>query len=651
MSSASRRLVLLAALFMYWLPASGAGRDPLEAQRAQFLAAYSALQAGDRRDYSRLKRQLARYPLYSYLEYAFLRPRLNGSRAKAIDAFLHTYADQPLAARLRQAWLHYLGKRRRWSAYLAFYTPQSSVSLQCYHLRAELAKQPGRRRQTLKQALKLWLVGHSQPDACDPLFDQLYASTLLTSEHIWKRIRLAFAHNRSSLAVWLAKRLSDEDRRWVNRWRTAARRPVQALRQPWARQDTPLVREILAHALKRLARHKPEQAWRHWRQLAPGHRFSAGQRGDVLSAIALNAALQQHPRAAEWLAQVPEAAIDARIRQWRVRTALLARDWDTALAWIEALRVDEQARHEWRYWRAVALERLGHEAAATTLYRELSTQRNFYSFLAADRLHRPYRMNDAPEPMDEAALQALAQRPGILRAHELRRLGLSVEARREWAYATADLDSRQLRLAALLAHRWRWHERAISTAAQARYWSDLALRFPLAHQDSIFTNARRQDLDPALIYGVIRQESAFMEDARSPAGALGLMQLMPSTGRQTARSLRIRYPGSRLLLQSDRNIQLGSAYFRRLLERFDHSPVLAAAAYNAGPQRIARWLPDQGRQAAVLWLNRVPYPETREYVRRVLAYATVFDWRLQRPLTRLSERMPAINGGKGREDG
>ena len=633
---------LLLLLLLRLAPAQAGIDDPYAQQRARFIDAREALQAGHIKTFTALRDTLRHYPLYSYLEYARLRARLGKARPQEVESFLDTWSDQPLSTRLRRAWLHHLGRHKRWRTYVAFYRPQPSVTLQCYRLRAELALRPGRRLQVLEQTLPLWLVGHSQPDACDPLFDELYASPLITSEHIWQRIRLAFAANRTTLASWLAKRLSAEDRQWVQRWRTAARQPVKAFGQHWTREDTPLVREILVHGLRRLARHKPEQAWRHWQRLARQHRFNEDERGEVIHAIALNAARQNHPRAAEWLAQVPASAVDARVRTWRVRTALLNHDWQQAAAWLDTLEPAEQKQHEWRYWRAVTLERLGDRPAATLLYRKLSRDRNFYGFLAADRLQQRYHMNDRRDAMDERRLQQIERLPGMVRARELQRAGMTVDARREWVQATAAFDREQLKAAALLAHRWGWHERAIATAARAGYWSDLSLRFPLAHRELVFNTAKQESLDPALIYGVIRQESAFMVDARSAAGALGLMQLMPGTGRQTARALRLRYPGSRVLLQSDHNVRIGSAYLRKLLDRFDGSPVLATAAYNAGPRRVVGWLPEQDSLEAPLWLNRIPLRETREYVRRVLAFATVFDWRLQRPATRLSDRLPEV---------
>ncbi|HHH43819.1 MAG TPA: transglycosylase [Gammaproteobacteria bacterium] len=612
-----------------------------DAEREQFLRAEAALKAGDRKTFEQLSQQLGDYPLHGYLEYWQLRRRLGKAKAGEVQDFLDRYDGQPVATRLRASWLHKLGKRRDWDTYLEFYRPQTaSVTLQCYDVRARLAK--GDRKQALKDTLALWLVGTSRPDACDPAFDQLYASSLLTSARIWERVRLAFANQKSSLAVYLAKRLSAKDREWVKRWQYAHRRPTAALAKDWAGQDTPLVREILVHALRRLARHKPGQAWKHWQQVSKTHRFSHGQTGSVLQAIALHGALRRDPQAAEWLQAVPADAADTDIRQWRVRTALGNEDWDAVLHWIDELTPTERQADNWRYWKAYALDKKGETGDAYTEFARLSGERSYYGFLAADRLQRPYQMNDARLEHKPSQLDTVEQIPGIVRARELYLAGKHMEARREWFHTTGSLPQSQLKLAALLAHRWGWHDRAILTASRAGYWSDLTLRFPLPHRESIFAWASQYDLDPALIYGVIRQESAFMEDARSPVGALGLMQLMPATGKRTARALKIRYRGSQALLHSDQNIRLGSAYLNRLLQRFNGSPVLAAAAYNAGPHRVSRWLPGEHSVPASLWAERIPFRETRSYVRRVLAYATVFEWRLGRPLTRLSERMPAI---------
>jgi soluble lytic murein transglycosylase len=615
--------------------------DQYDKQRELFLDAETALESADTATFRKLKAQLVDYPLYSYLEFWQLRRGLSRATASEVQAFLDRYQGQPVATRLRISWLHQLGKRRDWNNYLLFYQPQTSVTLRCYDIRARLSKGEDK-KQALQEALELWLVGYSQPDACDPAFDQLYTSSLMASERVWERVRLAFANHKSSLAGYLAKRLSAEDREWVKRWQYAHRRPTAALSKSWAKEDTPLVREILAHALWRLARHKPEQAWKHWQAVAATHQFDDQQTGKVLQRIALTGALRHHPQALLWLESVPEHAVNADIRRWRVRTALSEADWKKALQWIDELDVADREAETWRYWRAYALDADGAAGDAFTEYARLAEERSYYGFLASDHLQRTYQMNDSRVSYDKEYLERVGQIPGIVRARELYLAGKHLDARREWYRATVALPEHELKLAALLAHRWGWHDRAILTASRAKYWSDLTLRFPLPHRESIFANADQYDLDPALIYGVIRQESAFMEDARSPVGALGLMQLMPQTGKQTARSLKIRYRGNQALLRSDQNIRLGSAYLNKLLKRYNGSPVLAAAAYNAGPHRVSRWLPRDKTMDASLWAELIPFKETRHYVRRVLAYATVFEWRLDRPLTRISKRLPEI---------
>lgn len=621
--------------------------DPLARQREMFQRAQTALNENRLDEFNSLRSRLKRYPLYGYLEYAELRKNLAGAAPERIEAFVATYRDQPIADRLYVAWLQNLVDGGDWKTFLAHYRPQSSVALQCHYLRARLDQTPAERAAILEQALPLWLVGYSQPKSCDPVFEALDKAGLLNRDRRWERIRLAFDAGRTSIAQYVAKPLPEADRLWVDRWEQMHRKPAETLRQPWiadARADTATpLNTIVVHGLKRLARADPEEAWRLLQALPAPSRPADADYADVVHDIALFGALNQVPDAGRWLAAVPGSATDAAIATWRVRDALLNRDWNKALLWIDALDLDARNSPEWTYWRAYALSAAGDEQQARPLYEQVMNERNYYGFLAADHLDRAYSMNNERIAFDENVIAALEQSPGLVRARELLRLDMRLDARREWQAAIAGLDDDKLAYAAEIARRWGWHDRAIATAANARYWSDLILRFPLAHQDAIETNADRYAIDPALIYGVVRQESAFMEDARSRVGAMGLMQLMPATARLTARAAGLRYRGSDGLLEPDYNIRLGSAYFRRMLDRFDNSPVLAASAYNAGPHRVDRWLPADGTLPADLWLLRIPIRETHGYVQNVLAYATVFDWRTQRSPTRMSSRMPPVS--------
>jgi soluble lytic murein transglycosylase len=358
--------------------------------------------------------------------------------------------------------------------------------------------------------------------------------------------------------------------------------------------------------------------------------------------IALSAAQQHLPAAHEWLAALPQDVRDLRVREWQVRAALENRDWPAVIADIRAMPADEQDADEWRYWHAVALQHSDRRTQAINRFTLLARERSYHGFLAADFLDWPYEMGNDPLQYEPEALEALAKKPGLVRARELYLADLMPDARREWAYATQAMTPEELKLAASLAGQWGWNDNAIFTVAQARDYADLKLRFPLDHAGSVQRHAAHSDLDPGYVFAVIRQESAFNKDATSPAGARGLMQLMPATGKMTARENRIPWAGTHSLFDIDRNIQLGTRYLRQVMDRFDNNMVLASAAYNAGPHRVRRWLPEEGSRAADVWIATIPYRETRKYVQRILAYTAIYDWRMERPLTRLAERMPAI---------
>lgn len=625
-----------------WTPCAAAATpaDPLAGQRALFLEARAALNQGQRQRFRQLAARLPDYPLQPYLQYWELQRYLGSQTDASIRAFLEAHADTALARRLRTSWLQQLGSQREWARFLAFYEEPQGVELQCLALRAQLATQ-GTSDALLEQARDLWRVGQSQPGACDPVFDVLYASRYMTSTLIWERIGLAMEAGRLQLAAFLAKKLSAEDRGWVQYWSDMHQRPARMLADDALRTEGPMARDILHHGLIRLARHDPEQAFSRWEDLRARHGLDPEAAGTALRRMALSAAFAHHPRALEWLDQVPAAAADDTVQQWRIRAALPGGNWVQVLDAQARLSDAERDKNEWRYWRARALQGLGREQDAMAEFTALARERDFHGFLAADRLDWSYAMNHEPIAASREELQQLEHEPGVLRARELYRAGLITDARREWYGLTTRLGQRELELAARLAHQWGWHDRAIITTARAAHYSDLDLRFPLLHQREVMNTAKRHQLDPALIFGVIRQESAFMQDARSPAGALGLMQLMPATGRMTAQQERIALPNTQSLLQTDKNILLGSAYLRRMLHEFDHHPALATAAYNAGPHRVKRWRPEAGQPADV-WVDRIPFHETRNYVRNVMAYAAIFEYRLERPVTRLRERLPEI---------
>jgi soluble lytic murein transglycosylase len=617
-----------------------ADEETLQAQRTQFLAARKALEARDTQRFRQITGQLRDYPLYSYLEYMDLRQRISRAGKGEIDLFLKTWSDQPVSKRLKQAWLYSLARQQRWQQFLDYYDGSGSVELQCHALQARI--KTGDTGDIAADIIPLWLVGKSQSDACDPAFSYLYDNNLVRDELRWDRIRLAMQNNQPALAKWLARKLPAKDTAWVDLWREAHSNPSATLKNPRLDMNKTVVHDIILHALRRLARFDPEQAHRKWESIKSGYSFTDEQRGSVERYIALSAAQNHLPQAYDWLAALPASQQDRRIREWQLRAAIGNSDWEAILERTRKLPSEERDTDEWRYWHAVATEKLDDGPPPTELFALLAGERSYHGFLAADYLDWPYAMGDRPLTADPAALERLSRRPGLVRARELFSVDMPIDARREWFYATQDMTNDELKLAAVLAREWGWNDRAILTVAQAGDYADLKLRFPLEHEDRVRHYAKLAGLEPGYVFAVIRQESAFTRDARSPAGARGLMQLMPATGKRTAHKLDIRWTGTSSLFDTDHNIRLGTAYLREVMDRYGDNPVLASASYNAGPHRVRRWLPEQGSRSAVSWVATIPYQETRKYVQRVLAYNTIYDWRLDLPLTRLEQRMPTV---------
>lgn len=630
--------------------AGGAVADTsLKAARERFREAWQAMTAGRVADAERLADGLELYPLYPYLRYEYLRRRVHRVPAEELRQFLIAHEGSLVAARLRTQWLRHLAHRRDWAAFLDAYQPQRDVKLQCTQLLARI--RTGRLEGVVQDALPLWLVGESQPEECDPAFELLYASPLMDDALLWQRIRLAMANGEFRLAAWLGRKLSSDRRVWVERWRAAHVDPARALASAALGGDAPEAREIAVYALTRLARSDVDRALALWEARRDVQAFTEEQQGEVLRAIAVAAEAREHPESVRLLDAVPASHVDARVQHHRLRAAIRTGAWAALARWTEQDARDPAEELRWRYWRARALERIGRAEEALALYRELANERDFYGFRAADRLGVEYRMHDRPIPFGERERAAIAAYPGMARARELYALGMVYQARLEWDHEITRMPEADLPLAAAYAHHLGWYDRAILTLARAGHLDDLERRFPTPYTALVERHARAHGLDPALLYGIIKSESAFMPDARSPAGALGLMQLMPATARETAQRLGVRLDSAWRLYEPDTNIELGSAYLHQLLERFGGNLALAAAAYNAGPHRVRAWLPDGACQAAEDWIELIPFTETRRYVRRTLYHTAVYQWRLLEGVRSLEERLAAVPGRHHRSTG
>lgn len=616
----------------------------LSKQRTLYQQAQKALQTNQVTRFKTLLSQLDTYPLKPYLEYQYLRRRLNQLPEETISQFLFEEQDTFYASRLRNSWLNNLAKRKKWQQFLIHYQEPQPASRQCLRLQALIAT--GNSNQAFSEVAPLWLTPKSQEKSCDPVFKLWQQKGLLSDELRWQRIMLALNENQFSLAKYLAKSLPDANaaNAWINRWQKIHRNPNSLLKQLPAKssskqqvsliQDIAISREILKHGVNRLARKSTDKAFETWQRIQPAYQFTEQDKLSTQRYIANRAALNREDRTLEFFADLPA-------EPWRVRAALWQQDWQAAQEAILSLNIDEQQSSRWQYWLGRSQAALGQVKSANDTLRALVLERDYYAFLAADRLNLPYQMNHNPIPFEQTELDAFSQRPAIARLREFHTLNMVLESRRQVYKLKNSLSPRELQLLATLTHQWGWHNQTIAVLGKARYWDALDLRFPVLYDTQILKASKVTGIDPSWLFGIARQESAFNPSARSHVGAMGLMQIMPNTGKLIAKLINRPLKKTQELLNPDRNIQLGSAYLKRMYVKNQHNPVLATASYNAGPHRVKNWLPKQ-ELAADIWIENIPFNETRKYTSNVLAYAAVFDYQRKQTITPLTSRMPAV---------
>ena len=541
-----------------------------------------------------------------------------------MDRFLDRYAEYPFAYHARGQWLSVLAKRGDWSNYLLYFDGRENTRLKCLSFRARLDLD---QLEGLNQDIaKVWARGYSQPSECDAAFDYFLSSYPDVEEAIWLRIEKAFQVRRPNLARYLGKKLDSESQAIVETWYQAHIRPEQSLQKLASVEDNSRNRAIIVHAVDRLARKHSLRANELWNQLAGSFAFEQQQRDQTRLRIALSAAYQHQSEARDLLSALDPSSMNDQAHLWLARIQLRNQDWAGLQHTINNMPAHLFQENEWQYWLSRSLESQGELVESLGLLEQLAGKTSYYGFLAADKLHIDYRIeqeNASATQVDEEAF--LASNPNLLRARELFFLDRLLDAKREWFEALRKLDQDQIKQAATLASRWKWHDSAIRTVARTRHRSDYSLRFPMPYKQQVFANAEARQLDPSLIYGVMRRESLFDPFASSRVGALGLMQLMPYTARRVASRMGLKRPGRADILHIDNNIRLGSHYLRTVMSRFEDNVALATAAYNAGPLNVKKWLPKKSTLPADLWIETVPFRETRNYVQAVLAYATVFD--------------------------
>ncbi|WP_429104750.1 transglycosylase SLT domain-containing protein [Aeromonas allosaccharophila] len=621
--------IVLSALFVPTLMAQ-------TADQTLYRQAYDAVRANDQARFQQIRARLTHYPLLPYLDYYQLAFRPGAADYNDVTRFIRQHGDTPQSNRLERSYLTYLAQSQQWSQFLRFYPARpSSTDLLCMHYQA--LYYTGKPKEALQGAGKIWMSGQSRPDACSPLFQLWQASGQRTQEKIWQRMTLAFEAENPNLIRHLGATLGSGLQSYGDQMVTLFEQPAKAM-NPTYFSNNPYSRKLLSLGLTRYANQEPESVLRQLALFRSRFGLTQAEVKPVERAIARRLLLDRAIAQRSWVDSTVKKLADPDITELRARLAIWEQDWRSLSGWVKMMPMARQKEDRWRYWMARSLEVQGQQKPARDLYLETANLRGFYGFMAAQRTGVPYRMKNQSVKHVPDWRTASQRWPFLLRVRELLSMNEIAAARSEWIHNMDRNPVAQRIEFGHIALNQGWHELAILASIRAEAWDALDLRFPLPLKRTFSQMAQERTMNTSLLYAISRQESALYPLAQSPVGARGLMQLMPATAKETAGKLGVPYRNEQQLFDPAMNIRLGSAYLKRLLDVYDGNRILAAAAYNAGPGRVKRWRDQSDNKPMDVWVESIPYKETRNYVQNVLSFDLIYQHKLQQPLRFMSER-------------
>ncbi|WP_301101723.1 lytic transglycosylase domain-containing protein [Propionivibrio sp.] len=602
----------------------------------RFLAARDAARAGDRAKLERIASELQGHELAAYLEYWRLLLDLNTTDPATIKNFLSRHEKSYIADKLRSDWLKLLGRKQQWAEFDAEYPElvQADQELSCYALQSRRARGDAK---VLDEVMPLWLNLIEPPESCYPVLEALILEKRVLADQVWARIRRQFEANRLAAARYSMNYLPPSQTPDARTALAVSDTPLPWLvKLPPSLAGSRMNRELAVLAISRIARNDPNIASDQLNKIAS--RLQASEKAWAWGQIGWQAAQRHLPEALEWYRKAGDTPLSDEVAQWKVRAALRVQDWGTVRSTIEKMPPELAEQAPWVYWLGRAYRAGGRLGDANTLFAKIAGQSNFYGNLADEELDRvimtPPR---AASPTREENAQVAAN-PGVQRALALFRLSLRSEGVKEWNWALRAMSDRELLAASDIAQRAGIYDRAIAAADRTRNEHDYSLRYLSPYSEQVRPAAKSQALDDAWVYGLMRQESRFVTNAKSTVGASGLMQLMPATAKWVAKKIGLKDFHQSQVNDTQTNVLLGTTYMRLVMESLDNHPVLASAAYNAGPGRARKWRADRPLEGAV-YAETIPFNETRDYVKKVMSnsvyYSALFDGKPQSLKSRL----------------
>lgn len=612
-------------------------------QRYSYEIAKSALAKDDMETFYLHYANLGEYPLVPYLDYSLIKNDLTIESEKQVIRFLEMNEGSFLAYKMREQWLNLLAKKKDWPRFLSYYSEVRSARLHCFALQARLTTGDNSVGQDIAT---LWSAGKSHPKACDPLFEQWMREDGLTNEIAWERFLNAMEKRRRGLAKYVVRKMDGPLRAYAETFLRVDATPSLIKQHDQFSESSAPMQHIIAHGIQRLAKYQPKDALYHWELYEAQQLFDTALSTETKVHLVKRLTWNDFTDEAAKLIASSQELQQSKVVEYLVRENLKQQDWQSVYDWIVRMEPKQRNSDRWQYWLARAQLELSMQEAipsSQALYKTIAQNRSFYGFLASDILGTEYSLEHQASQVLPSTRLLVEKMPAMLRARELWLRGNLSEAQAEWHFAMKSMDTQQIIAAGHIAQRWGWYNKGIVAMITSNQWNDLDVRFPLAYKETITKVSASTKLDPNFIFAVARQESAFLEQARSSVGAMGLMQIMPATARQTARKSGISHR-DQYLLDPEYNINLGSQYLTELLQQFNNNRILAIAAYNAGPHRVNRWMEDIPQDLPFdIWIETIPFKETRGYVQNVLAFSVIYAYRMGKESALIKENEIKIN--------
>jgi soluble lytic murein transglycosylase len=628
---------LAAALCCVLAQAAGA-KNTKDSADESVLAAYDAYRAGDPIKFARSTKNLQRHVLEPWLDYWRMSMRLEDVPQREVREFLATHANLYVAERLRAEWLRTLGKRNEWPEFerqAARYN-REDLEVSCYRWISRLEQGDD---SALDEATAMWLEPVELPEGCQRLSTVLSARGRLSVTDVWHRVRVLFGHGQTSAAktalALLPKNEAPDERMLAE----AARHPKRFIERLPKPLGSRAEHEVAVLGAMRYARNDPAAAAAAL-EGALAERLSDTQLKYLWGVVGYEGAREHHNDALKWFARAGDTPLADWQLAWKVRAALRDGEWKVVRDSIDRMSFGAAHQPAWIYWYGRALAAQGEEMGSRAYFLRIAGQTDFYGLLAAEELGYVLALPDITHVPTEVEVATAAADPGLKRALELIRLGLRTEGVREWLFTIRSFDDERLLAAAELARRHGVYDRAIHTADRTSRLHNFTLRYPMPYQEVFRGYAGAHGVDEAWVLGLVRQESRFNTEARSSAGAAGIMQVMPRTARYVAGKIGMRNYRPKTVTEIETNITLGTGYLKLVMEQLGH-PVLASAAYNAGPSRARRWRHEKPLEGAV-YIESIPFSETRDYVRKVMANAVYYAAVLENKPVPLKTRLGVI---------